>query len=52
MVKNREINGTEEISLVTPNPGLYDFSRKIPVYLFLLDWKWGLILPAHNVQIK
>ena len=23
MVKNREINGTEEIGLVTPTPGLY-----------------------------
>ena len=29
MVKNREINGTEEIGLVTPTPGLWQVTGSI-----------------------
>ena len=36
MVKNREINGTEEIALVTPTPGVHTLSIQV-ILMKLMD---------------
>ena len=45
MVKNQEINGTEEIGLVTPTPGVYDEIWKVRKWRHSLsyfdrNWIW------------